>query len=394
MNEDRTAMYERAAARIEQRSAPEPTPERTPPARETTGQFRSSERPTGREAEERAQGFRPLKEDRDEPEGLTVRDAATDRAKAHQERPIEVHESGLDDDVTLSAIQAAKRITEAREAEAKQAEIDGTKAAQKAVDDLRGETPAEVGQPQQIEAEPDIERALSHPKVRDAITAKVTEAETQRAAYEAGLWKAADAQVSAIGADFPELANLDHSKWADAINAMAQREPARARQIASRLQSLAQVESAMLQLKAQKAERQQSEMKAYTAREDQRFAELTKHIPPAEMKAIKAEIPHMFKEYGITDQRAFLAAIQGQTSFPRGSAERILADAAKFRLLMKAAKPTPARVPLPPVVRPGAGGPRTNPAAANLQALNAALAKGDLKAAGKYIAANRAAKRR
>jgi hypothetical protein len=107
---DRMDMYRAAAARIEQRSAPEPTPERTPPARETSGQFRSNEPAYGREAEERAAGYKPLKDDRDEPEGLTVRDAANEIAKARQEKPIEVHESGLDEKITLRVEQAAERV--------------------------------------------------------------------------------------------------------------------------------------------------------------------------------------------------------------------------------------------------------------------------------------------
>lgn len=392
MNEDRTEMYERAPARIEQRSAPEPTPERTPPARETNGEFRSSEPVYGREAEERRNGFKPLKEDRDEPEGLTVRDAATDRARSRQEAPIEVHESGLPDDVTLSAIQGAKRINEARDADAKQAELDGTKSAQVEIDKLRGTKPE--AQPQQAQTEPDFDIEKAHPKVRDAILSKFTEAETQRQHLETSVEEVGKMRIATLAADFPELANLPLDKWAPAINAMHQREPARAKLAYNRLQAVAEVETALGQLNAQKTERQQSEMKTYTAREDQRFAELTKHIPASEMKAIKAEIGPMLAEYGVADPRAFLAAIQGQTSFPRGSAERILADAAKFRLLMQQAKPTPARAALPPVMKPGVGGSRTNPAAANLQSLNAALAKGDLKAAGKFIAANRASAKR
>jgi hypothetical protein len=166
-SEDRTELYRNAAARIERGSAPVATPERTP-QRESSGQFSPTERATGLAGLERDAGYKPLKDDRDEPEGLTVRDAATDRAKDIQERPIETHESGLDEKITLSAEQAAKRVAEARKADVDQAELDGIKAAQKAVDDLRGETPETQPRQAQIEAEPDIEKALSHPKVRDA----------------------------------------------------------------------------------------------------------------------------------------------------------------------------------------------------------------------------------
>ena len=277
---DRNEMYQRAAAHIERGSRPVATPDRTP-QRESGGQFAPAERATGLAGLERDAGYKPLKDDdREEIDSdrISIRDAANDRAKELQERPIEVHESGLDEKITLSAEQAAKRVAEAREADAAQAELDGTKAAQKAVDDLRGEQPAEVRQPAQIEAEPDIERVLSHPKVRDAISAKVTEAETQRAEYELGLQNAWKAQLGAIGGDFPELANIPHTQWVAAINNLAQTDLPKAKQIAARLHSLAQLEAAAIQLNAQKDSRAKAEFTQYSARENQRFKELTKNI--------------------------------------------------------------------------------------------------------------------
>ena len=245
--EDRNEMYQRAAARIEQRSAPVETPERTP-QRESSGQFSPAERPTGREAEERAAGFKPLKEDRDEPEGLTVRDAANDLAKERQTKPIEIHESGLDEKVTLSVEQAAKRIEDSREAEAAQAEMDGTAAAQKAVDDLRGEQPAEVRQPHQFEAEPDIEKVLAHPKIAKALQERVTEVETQRQHFETSIMEVGKMRIAELASFAPELSNVPLDKWVGAIVAMSKTDLPRAQQITAKLNSLAQVEAAVIQL--------------------------------------------------------------------------------------------------------------------------------------------------
>jgi hypothetical protein len=392
---DRNEMYRNAAARIEQRSAPAPERERTPPQRESSGQFRSNEPVYGREAEERAAGYKPLKEDRDEIDSdrSSIRDAANDRAKELQERPIEVHESGLDEKITLSAEQAAKRVADARKADVDQAELDGTKAAQKAVDDLRGET--EPRQPQiEYGSEPDIEKVLSHPKVRDAISSKVTEAETQRAAYESSVKEIGKARVATLAADFPELANLPLDKWVGAITAMHQKEPARAKQVYDRLQALGQVENALIQIEKQKTERQQNEFKAYSAKENARFKELTKGIAPKEMSAIAAHIPTLLAESGVSDPRQFLQAIQGQTTFPRASAEALLIKAAKYDMMQKAAKPTPARAPLPPVQRPGVAQSRGNPQSESIRTLNAKLnATGDLKTAAALLAATRKGRR-
>jgi hypothetical protein len=395
--EDRNELYQRAAAHIERGSRPV-TPERTPPQRETSGQFAPTERPTGREAEERANGYRPLKEERDEIDSdrTSIRDAANDRAKELQERPIEVHESGLDEKVTLSVEQAAKRIEESREADAAQAELDGTKSAQKAVDDLRGEQPeTEPRQPQlSIESEPDIEKVLSHPKVRDAISAKVTEAETQRQHFETAVVETGKMRLAALAAESPELMKLPLNQWAAALNNLAKTDFPKAKQITDRLHALGEVENALIQIKAQKDAGAKAEMDKYSTRENERFRELTKGMAPKEMAAVQAEVPAMMAEYGVTDPRAFLKAIEGQTSFPRASAERIMIDAAKYRLLQKAPKAVAARGAVPRVAVPGVAAPRGNSASANLQALSQKLSQtGDIKDAARLRAAQLRGKR-
>lgn len=389
--EDRNEMYQRAAARIE-RGGSEPTPERTPPARETTGQFAPAERPTGCEAEERAHGYKPLEEARSEPEGITVHDAAVDRAKELQERPIEVHESGLDEKITLRVEQAAERVAEARKADADQAELDAAKAQQKAVDQLR-ETPAEVKQPQlETEVEFDIEKAPA--KVRDAILSKFTEAETQRQHFETSVLEVGKLRIAALASEAPELVDLPLNQWANAINELGKIDLPRARQIAARLQAVGEVEAALGQLKAQKEAGTKAEFTKYSARENQRFAELTKGMAPKEMEAVRAEVPAMLRDYGVSDPHSFLKAIEGQSTFPRASAERIMVDAAKYRLMQKAARAQPARA-LPPVVRPGVAQNRASSASSALAALNQKLSQtGDIKDAAKLLAAKRKATKR
>jgi hypothetical protein len=375
--------------------APRSAPSTLSPSRESSGQFRSSEPAYGREGLERAAGFRPLKEKREDDaidgqDRTAMRDAASELARARQEKPIEVHESGLKPNVTLSIEQATKRIEESRDANVSQAELDSTKAQQKAVDELRGSKPETQARQAHVETEPDIETVLKHPKVSAALAERVTAAETQRAAYESSVKEIGKVRIAALAADFPELANLPLDKWVSAITAMHQREPARAKLAYNRLQGLAQVEAAVQQIAQQKAAREQTEFKQYSAKENARFAELTKGIPPQQMAAITAEVPAMLAEVGVTDPRAFLKAIEGQSIFPRGSAERLLVDAARYRLMQKAAKPTPARPQLPPVQQPGHAQPRTNPQSANLKALNQRLSNtGDLKTAAALLAAMR-----
>jgi hypothetical protein len=321
--------------------------------------------------------------------------ASNERAKELQERPIALHESGLEDRITLSAEQAAKRVAEAREADVAQAELDGTKAAQKAVDDLRNAHGVEPQKPQHTESEPDIEKVLSHPKVRDAISAKVTEAETQRQHFETSVQEVGKMRIAALAADFPELMKLPLNQWANAINNLAQRDLPRAKQIAARLHAVGEVENAVIQLNAQKADRTKAEMAKYSAKENARFRELTKGMTPQQMTEVQAEVPAMMAEYGVTDPHAFLKAIEGQTTFPRASAERIMIDAAKYRLLQKAPKAVAARGPVPHVQRPGAAAPRGNSASTALAALNQKLSQtGNIKDATALLMAKRKATRR
>ena len=113
------------------------------------------------------------------------------------------------------------------------------------------------------------------------------------------------------------------------------------------------------------------------------------------MSAIAAHIPTLLAESGVRDPRQFLQAIQGQTTFPRASAEALLIKAAKYDMMQKAARAQPARAPLPPVARPGVAAPRGNSASTALAALNQKLSQtGDIKDAVKYLTAKRKATKR
>jgi hypothetical protein len=361
--------------------------------RNDAGQFESTEPAYGREGLERAAGYTPLPDESIEetPSELTA-DEAAQRLKelSGPESAIVTHTAGLPENVTMTLDQAADALADARGADKAQAEIDAEKAKkaeQKEIDKLRGEKPAASAVP--IETEEDIEKALlANPKFQAAITAKVTEADTQRAQYEAAVADASKFAAASLFNDLPELAEMPLDQWANAINEMHQRDPARARVALSRLQALAKVEQASQQIKAQKTAREQTDFKAYAAKENARFADMTKGISAKEMAAIEAHVPKMLAESG-ADVRSFLEAISNQTTFPRASAEALLVKAARYDLLMKNAKAAPTRV-VPAVQRPGVAEPRMNSADTGIAALNAKLNRtGNLKDAAALLSARR-----
>jgi hypothetical protein len=363
------------------------TPTEAP--RNDAGQFQSTEPAYGREGLERAAGYVPLPDESKEetPNDLTIGEATEARLKelSGSESKIITHTAGLPDNVTLTIDQAAAALKDARGADDAQAEIDGKKAAQKEVDKLRGEKPAEP----KIETDEDVDRVLKSPKVQAAISAKLGEAETQRAHYEAAVADAGKFAIASLLGDFPEFEDVPLDRWANEINAMHEREPARARLMLNKLQALGRVEAANQHLKAQKTAREQTEFKAYAAKENARFAEMTKSIPAKEMAEIEAHVPKMLAEHG-ADVESFLKAVSNQTTFPRASAEALLVKAARYDLLMKNARLPRAVPPVPTVQRPGYSGPRTNSGDASLAALTAKLNQtGNLKDAAKLLAARR-----
>lgn len=348
--------------------------------RNDSGQFESTEPAYGREGLERAAGYVPMETAAEEtPDDLTVKDAAERRLKelSGRESSIVTHTAGLPANVTMTLDQAADALGDARGADDAQAEIDGTKAAQKEIDKLRGEKPAAPAP--SIETEADIEKVLANPKIQAAITERVTAADTQRAHYEAAVADAGKFAAASLFGDFPELADMPLDQWANAINAMHEGDPARARMAYEKLQALGHVEAASRQIKAQKTAREQAEFRNYATRENARYIEMTKGISAREMAAIEAHVPKMLAEHG-ADVGQFLKAVSNQSTFPRATAEALLVKAARYDLLRMAAKSVPTR-DVPPVMRPGTPGPRgVERTDHSLAALNAKLSKsGSLK---------------
>jgi hypothetical protein len=330
---------------------------------------------------ERDAGYVPMPDESKETPDELTKDEAAERLKelSGPESAIVTHTAGLPPNVTMTLDQAADALIDARGADKAQAEIDDSKAEQQKIDALRGENEAaKVAATKPATEEEEIERALKIPRVREAIEQRVTEAETQRAAYSESVQEIGKARIAALASDFPELMNLPLQQWKSALEVMAQREPARHQQAMSRIQAFAQVAAAAQQIAQQKTAREQTEFKAYAVKENARFTELTKGIPAREMAAIEAHVPKMLQEHG-ADVKQFLEAVSNQSTFPRATAEALLVKAARYDLITKAAKAMPTRN-VPTVQKPGFAAPRVNRADVGLAQLSAKLSKsGSLK---------------
>lgn len=365
--------------------------------RNDSGQFESTEGRFGQAGLEAAAGYTPMPDESKEEalEELT-KDEAAQRLKelSGSESKIVTHSPipGSDfatDKQTMTLDQGAKMLAQARQADAAQSEIDDTKAEQKKIDALRGETPE--AKTRQIETEIDVDRALAIPRIREAIAERVTAADTQREEYATRVAETGTIAIAALASDFPELASLPLAQWELALRQMHAREPARFQQAIGRIQAVAQVEQARSKIQADKTARESAEFRTYAQAEDARFADMVKG--ERNMPAIEAEIVAMVKDHG-ADPREFFKAGTESKFLRSAAAQKILVDAAKYRMIMRLPKAIPKR-DVPPVQRPGHVGPRTNSRDASLTALNAKLSKsGSLKDAQALLAARRSGKER
>src|SRR3954471_21173802 len=147
-----------------------------------TGQFATAEFATGREALELEAGYTPLKEPESEPE-LTVEEAAAELlAQDTPESEIKTYsaisEMLEETNASLTIEQAAELLSKEKNADAEAARVADDKAA---ADELQGISPEakadEVKPEPEVEAQPvrdgeldpEIEKALSNPKVQAAL---------------------------------------------------------------------------------------------------------------------------------------------------------------------------------------------------------------------------------
>ena len=361
---------------------------------EDNGQFTTPDSAYGREGLEREAGFVPMpdkaKEEASAAEELTEKEAAAERAKqlSGSESNIVTHVAGADfpDNMTMSPEQAADALSDSREADAEQAKIKAEKALQKEVDELRkADGIAEA--PPAAEQEPDIEKVLSHPKVREALDKHVSEHETARQAYSQGVDNAQRLAISGFADAVPELMNIPMQEWESALKTLSTHDPKRYLAVTSKLQAVIKLNQAQHHMKQQSAAREQQAFAKYSAEEDAKVAKMTKG--ERNMPAIEAEIPSMLKDLGV-EPGEFLKMGNESKFLRSAAAQKILIDAAKYRLLMKTPRPVAARADLPGVAKPGIARSSSERGSATLESLNSKLSRtGSIADATKLLLAKR-----
>lgn len=251
---------------------------------------------------------------------------------------------------------------------------------------------AKAGEPSSSKLDAELERAMRHPQVLQAIEERVSEAEKARQGYRDGLAMATQIAQASFLNQFPELAAVAPENLPSALELLSRQDPAKFARVKAMVATTEQ-------LLAQHA--QESQHQAVTARqdflrqaraEDARLEVMLKDEPPAIQQAVMAEIMASARASGI--EPAELNRLFATEPLMRNAAfQRMMYDAGKYRLMMKAKEAVVAR-PVPPVQRPGMATTRSERERADIRALSSRLSNsGDIKDAVALYQARKSGRR-
>jgi hypothetical protein len=226
--------------------------------------------------------------------------------------------------------------------------------------------------------DPELEKALQHPQVRHAIDEQLGEAERVRQTYLDGLAAATQiAQVSFLS-QFPELAGIAQESLPGALEQLSRQDPAKFERVKAMITTTEHLFAQQRVENLRQAELNRQNFEGYARSEDARFEAMMKGEPDETRAAVGAEILASAKASGV--EPAALSRLFGSEPLMRNAVfQRMMYDAGKYRLMMKARDVAAAR-PLPPVVRPGIARSPGERQQADLRTLSAKLSSsGDIK---------------
>jgi hypothetical protein len=239
--------------------------------------------------------------------------------------------------------------------------------------------------------DPELEKALQHPQVIQAIEERIGEADKTRQSYLDGLAAATQiAQISFLS-QFPEFANASPEKWPATLEQMARQDPAKFARVETMI-ATTQMFAQQQQESRRQAEMARQNFHDYAKSEDTRLETLLKGESKETQRAVTAEIFASAEASGV--EPAELARLFGSEPLMRNAVfQRMMYDAGKYRLMMRA-KDAAAAKPLPSVQRPGAARTPAEREHADLRALSAKLSSsGDIKDAVALYKARKANRR-
>ncbi|AWM02534.2 hypothetical protein [Bradyrhizobium amphicarpaeae] len=250
------------------------------------------------------------------------------------------------------------------------------------------DTEGDQGKPS-AELDPDVEQLLQHPQVRLALEEKVGEVERARRSYVDGLDAAMQIAQASFISQFPELASLPPERLPETLAQIAQQDPAKLSRIQAIVASSEQLRARQGEEMRRTAEATRRHFQNYAKAEDARLETMLKEEASGVRQAVAQEIMASARASGIEPeemQRLF----QNEPLMRNATFQRMMYDAGKYRLMMKARDAAAAK-PMPPVQRPGMALTRGERGQHDLRTLSARLSStGDIKDAVTLYQARRA----
>lgn len=236
---------------------------------------------------------------------------------------------------------------------------------------------SETGQSPSMLA-PEVEKALRHPQVRQAIEEQLGEVERARQEYLGGLTAATQVTQISFLSQFPELASLTPEQLPTALEQMSQQDPEKFARVQTLVATGQELLAHQYQESLRQAEVAQQNFRSYARSEDARFETMLKGEPLETQHAVAMEIAASAKASGI-EAGELVRLFNSEPLMRNAVFQRMMYDAGKYRLMMKARDAAVAK-PLPPVQRPGTAQSRSEREHAELRTLNSRLSSsGDIK---------------
>jgi hypothetical protein len=240
--------------------------------------------------------------------------------------------------------------------------------------------------------DPDLEKALQHPQVRQAIDEKLGEAERTRQDYLNGLAAATQmAQVSFLG-QFPELASIPPEILPATLEQMSRQDPQKFARVQAMVATTEQLFAQQQQESRRQTEVTRQNFLEFATSEDARLETMLNGEPKAIQHAVTTEIFASAKASGV-EPTELLRLFDSEPLMRNAVFQRMMYDAGKYRLMMKA-KDAVATKPVPPVQRPGLARTPAEREHADLRTLNARLSSsGNIKDAVALYNARKSSRR-
>jgi hypothetical protein len=240
--------------------------------------------------------------------------------------------------------------------------------------------------------DPELAKALQHPQVAQAIEQRINEAEKTRQEYLNGIAAATQiAQMSFLN-QFPELASLSPEHLPGALEQMSRQDPDKFARVQNLIENTDHMLAQQRQESLRQAELSRRNFDAFAKSEDARLDSMLKGEPKAMQRMVSDEIVASARESGVEPAELF-RLFNSEPLMRNAVFQRMMYDAGKYRLMMKA-KDAAAAKPVPPVQRPGMARTPAERGQADVRTLSAKLSNsGDIKDAVALYSARKSGRR-